>query len=72
MTSFYLLQIHSFLWMGSAFRNMTQDYTKEAVISSTAEAVVTDVPYVIKADVQSINSFSVMSYFEKYRPTKVC
>lgn len=66
-----VFQVRALLWMSSELKNLTDDYTKEAVISSSATATVLDVPYQIKPETQSKSSFSVMSYFEKYRPTKV-
>jgi len=65
------IKVRALLWMSSELKNLTDDYTKEAVISSSATATVLDVPYQIKPETQSKSSFSVMSYFEKYRPTKV-
>ena len=57
--------------MSSEFKNITNNYEKEAVISSSATATVLSVPYLIEPDTYSKSSFSIMSYFEKYKPTKV-
>ena len=57
--------------MSSEFKNITNNYEKEAVISSSATATVLSVPYLIEPDTYSRSAFSIMSYFEKYKPTKV-
>ncbi|XP_067941540.1 integrin alpha-8-like isoform X2 [Watersipora subatra] len=65
-----IVKIHSFLWMGSVFKELTSNYMKEAVIKSTATATVIDVPYAIKPKDNLTATFSVPSYFEKYKPPK--
>lgn len=68
---FGFLQVSSFLWMSPTFNELTNNYTRDVVIASTATARVTDVPYIIKPPQYSSASFSIKSYFEKYRPTQV-
>lgn len=58
--------------MGPTFKNLTNGYTKQAVISSSATVRVLDVPYAIKPKTNSTAKVTVPSYFEKYRPPKVC